>query len=188
MPTEPDVPIDAHPIGRRMRAGRLFNEQQPAVSPMPARSTTTAQPYSVDSLLQTLNAEIVKRLGDRVAPLLRVKLTPKERGLAKSVLSVYTGAQLLALVRLLVWDWEPVREELFPPCPQQQFPTMLDLGRWHNTLSTMIGRGYVSRNPIFRGRRGYADRYLSEVDPTITQAPDVLSMGDDELRSRGYIP
>ncbi len=71
------------------------------------------------------------------------------------------------MVRLLVWDWEVIRNACFPFRPNDEIPGVDALVQYHSKLAPAISSGFRYEGAYRGASRTYARRYLntSESDP-----------------------
>ncbi|MGE0713368.1 MAG: hypothetical protein AB7N76_35855 [Planctomycetota bacterium] len=90
------------------------------------------------------------------------RMNGKVGGQAKSLIAKFPGAEgrehIRALVRLVVWDWEAIREEIwrgcYAPCPRPRLQEILALS---DLLVASLGTGVTTASHRVSA---YAERFL----------------------------
>ena len=133
-----DVPKHTKAVKRNRRgAPTLFNspsvvKKSKLVSPVPPRTW-----QDVFALFKT---ETRKRWSEAHLP---VNLDPKSwKMLERQISNCYESRTILEMVRVLVWDWESLRKNVWPHYPDQHFPAIKNLCEYRDTLSAAIGKGH----------------------------------------------
>ncbi len=91
----------------------------------------------------------------------------------RDLLGSYGGETLREMIRLLVWDWEVIQSlkvgnsvVFFPPSASPR-PSVQDFFRWHESLSTYVGRGVVDGDHrVSEYARRYVTTTEAETNPT----------------------
>lgn len=130
-------------------------------------------PETPNDILNLLRSEIAAKYGDEVSAPCGMALSGKERGQLKSgILAKYAPDVILAMIRVLVWDWEVVRSVCWPPRKESVLPDINHLVIYRIPLSgaTTTGFDYTS---IKRGAHtSYANRYLNQGGPITPPCDD----------------
>lgn len=141
------------------KLGKLGGSGSPeSVQPRPEFVTDDA-----DGIFAELNSELRLRHGEQINAMLPATLSKKERGQFRNLIqNRFNSTQLTNMVRVLVWDWEEIRQIGFPRMPRQPYPNVNALVLYADLLVQHVLTGVPSADAARRGRSGYAERYLSK--------------------------
>jgi len=96
-----------------------------------------------ESVLELLRVEVGAKFGKRAAKSVPLELTKVLRGQVTNViLRKYEPEIVLAMIRLLVWDWEVARGVCWPPQKDAKIPDVLSLVKWAGDLATRLESGF----------------------------------------------
>ncbi len=172
---------DPNPKKQRRRNKRRKNAADPKLvstagegrrsSPQPPGAIKSVEvspppPETPEDVLGLLRGEIEKKYGSKACLVMPLELTSKDRGmLRKVILKKFTSNVVIAMIRVLVWDWEVARSTCFPYRAQLPIPTIEALVQYQEVLSACVTTGLKYEG----SRRGewttYASRYLKDASP-----------------------
>ncbi len=122
-------------------------------------------PKTPEDVLQLLHDEIVGKYGSTMALGVPMGVTKQDIGQLKNcILTKYRPDAVLAMVRVLVWDWEVARSSIFPKKEQQRLPALGDLVRYRDALAGAIATGLIRTGNYLGERKSYSAKY---VDPNV---------------------
>lgn len=177
-------------VGKRKKASRAFNHRNPdprlvgnpgvlAKASQEAIQTTKvveARPISPSNpslILELLRHEIREKYGEAKVLGVDENLSGKEIGQLKHLLKKHAPEIVIDMIRVLVWDWEIVREKCFPrastPIPSVQYLI------WYRAeLAGAITEGFEWSGQRRGATKTYRNRYLQsktkseiEIDPFV---------------------
>lgn len=124
-------------------------------------------PETPDQIHSLLNAEIKEKYGAAAAGSTITSLMVKQRhAVQKTIVEKYNPEVVLAMVRVLVWDWEIARECCWPNAKEVAYPDITHLLKYRIPLSGATTKGFPYRERR-RGTHGtYASRYLENSGDT----------------------
>jgi len=126
-----------------------------------AEEPTPRPPETPEDVLALLRGEVEAKYGPSSCRSLPRKLTGVQRGkIQRAILDAYDADVVIALVRILVWDWEVARTVCFPYRHDADVPPVDALPQYHAQLAAAISSG-LNYNGVNRGtQRTYAWKYL----------------------------
>lgn len=128
----------------------------------PTAERSTGLPDTPQAILERLRTEIREKYGDREASGVDRALSGKEIGQLKTVLKKHDPQVILNMIRLLVWDWEVVREAHFPTAKGVSLPAIKHLIRYRTELASNIDYGYEWSGQQRGASKTYRNRYRAE--------------------------
>lgn len=178
---------EPNPERQRRRNKRRKNAADPKLvstagegrrsSPQPPGATKSVEvspppPETPEDVLRLLRGEIEKKYGSKACLVMPHELTSKDRGmLRKVILKKFTSNVVIAMIRVLVWDWEVARSTCFPYRVQMPIPSIESLVQYQEVLSACVTTGLKYDG----ARRGewitYASRYLKDASPLAEADP-----------------
>ena len=145
----------------------LVTKTTPAVPSDNYEQAKPPPPKTPDDLLELLRSEVVEKYGAGEAKKIPYELTGEETGkLRNIILTKYDPDVVIDMIRVLVWDWEVVRNT-WPPRPEDKLPKVSAIWVYHETLSSATGVGFPRTGSQRGGRNTYAARYLNKGGPSI---------------------
>ena len=118
-------------------------------------------PDTPEDVLQLLHDEFVEKYGSTMARGVPLGVSKQEIGQLKTcILSKYRPEVVLAMVRVLVWDWEVARSSIFPKKEQQRLPALGDLVRYRDALAGSIATGLIRSGNFLGDRKSYSAKYV----------------------------
>lgn len=111
-------------------------------------------PETPQDVLAAFNYDMSVRHKEAVRPILVWSLNKTQSGQVRTVLGPYSPEQIRDMIRVLVYDWEAIREKWWQR-PNTAYPTFDDLFRLHKDLCASIATGVASGV----GQRGRHDTY-----------------------------
>jgi len=107
---------------------------------------------------------VKRKFGEQAAFGVPTRLTGKDAKTVQDVvLNTFPTEAVIALVRLLVWDWEVARETCYPP-RSYPIPTIENLVQYVNELSARLSTGFVYLGSHRGASNTYSDIYLKGLD------------------------
>lgn len=117
-------------------------------------------PERPQDVLELLRGEVEAKFGGDSHRGLPAKLSPKERTQIDNILlKQFEPRDVLAIVRVLVWDWEIARKECFPP-RNSDYPSVENLVQYAKQLAPRISTGFAYRGSRRGAVNTYEDRYI----------------------------
>ena len=127
-------------------------------------------PEQPEDVLALLRSEVEAKYGPKACSGMPLTLRKQDRGKVRNViLNTFSTKVVISMVRVLVWDWEVARSELFPPKTQVKIPTIEALVQYQEALAANVASGFEYKGTRRGARKTYAARYL--VDPTASDEP-----------------
>jgi hypothetical protein len=136
--------------------------------PPPGTRIVSAKPlvpkHPID-LLNLMIDEVELKYGKRAAGTIGRTLNTEMRGkLRRAVLDKYDDPSLvIAMVRVLVWDWEVIRQECWP-YTKANYPNIDRLAKHHAELAAATPTGFEWAGDLRGAVDTYANRYLRRED------------------------
>ena len=124
----------------------------------------SAAPKTPQDVLELLRVEVERKFGAKAAFGVPTRLTGKDAKTVRDVvLNTFPTEGVIALVRLLVWDWEVARETCYPP-RSYPIPTIESLVRYIDDLSSRLSTGFVYQGSLRGSVNTYSDIFLKGYD------------------------
>jgi len=118
-------------------------------------------------VLSLLRGEIEAKYGADAVKVMPMSLTGADSGKVKNaLLNKYAPDVVMAMIRVLVWDWEVARTACFPFRPQVKYPTVEALVQYQETLAAATQTGLNYDGAVRGNRKTFASRYLANAKPS----------------------
>jgi hypothetical protein len=145
----------------RKACGPFPDSPLASVQPRGATFDPPPPPPPVDSpedVLELLRGEIEEKFGAEASRGLPMEITGKQQGqIRNTILRKYEPDVILAMVRVLVWDWEMARMVCFPERHTVTYPVLDALLQWTKELAARVSTGFT-----YTGiRRGAPNSYCA---------------------------
>ena len=128
-------------------------------------------PESPEAVLALLRGEVEAKFGAGACRGMPLNLNGKDRGMVtNAVLGKYAPDVVIAMIRVLVWDWEIARSSIFPYRPQVKIPTIESLVQYQETLASAVDTGLKYSGASRGVWKTYASRYLVDANPSVVES------------------